>query len=205
MLDRFSGPDFKRIANRGSPWRKYFWKTALLFPGARFLQGLRTGGHPDGNLFEKRHPFSRGPAKTPLSKVDSCKFFHRLPVPGFTGLNHEKTLFWGPPSEKTPFWTGLLGGVMAQSCPPIHASPPADHSKRVFFQKGSPKECFFMVKPCKSRYGRSVIKNLRIHFRKWSFSGPLEIPTIQGEKSQPWFGRKNTFSEQKCKNEFLGS
>ena len=28
---------------------------------ARILQGLRTGGHPDGNIFEKRHLFFQGP------------------------------------------------------------------------------------------------------------------------------------------------
>ena len=28
---------------------------------AQILQGLRTGGHPDGNIFEKRHLFFQGP------------------------------------------------------------------------------------------------------------------------------------------------
>ena len=43
-------------------------KRHFFFQGARVLQGLRTGGHPDGNIFEKRHLFSRGPDKTYFRK-----------------------------------------------------------------------------------------------------------------------------------------
>ena len=104
------GPDFTRIANRGSPWRKYFWKTTPFFPGVRILQGLRAGGHPDANIFEKRHPFSRGPEKLHFRKWIRVFFFTDCPYRDLQGLTMKKHTFGDPFWKNTHFWNGELGG-----------------------------------------------------------------------------------------------